>query len=271
MIRHGRSVGRLTIAATPGRIIDDQRPHVTVAGLVPNATVIVTASVTDAAKTAWTSTARFKADDGDRLDLDRTRRCGSYQGVDGGGLLWSMTPGSGQQNAMLAVPVAGDQDVVFTAVSGGRSPSATVVRTVAPAIVREHSLMVAADGLYGVYAASSAPAATPRAGGRRLGQLRRRPVHDGRRRTPRRPRHSGAGTGIFCRPGLPTRLSDIPIEYFEKVAWVGRQPGVDPRRIIVAASPEAAKPRCSPARTTPGSRSDLDRRQRVGRLRPARM
>jgi len=40
--------------------------------------------------------------------------------------------------------------------------------------------------------------------------------------------------GYFDAPGVPKRLVNIPLEYFERaLAWLGRQPGVDPHRISV--------------------------------------
>ncbi len=231
----GGVAGRMTIAATPDRILDDQRAHITVAGLVPGATVLVTASVTDASDTAWTSTATFRADGHGRLDVDHAAPLhGSYHGVDGGGLLWSMTPASGQPDAMLAVPSSGGQEVVFTADSGGRSATTTIARTVAPATVHVQPVTVATDGLYGVYAAPSALTAgsSPAVviwGGSEGGLSTTADAE------------LLAAHGIptlalayFGEPGLPAGMTDIPIEYFEKaVAWIGRQPGVDPQRIIV--------------------------------------
>lgn len=39
----------------------------------------------------------------------------------------------------------------------------------------------------------------------------------------------------FGEGGLPATLKDIPLEYFEKaLRWLGEQPGVDPRRLVVA-------------------------------------
>lgn len=38
----------------------------------------------------------------------------------------------------------------------------------------------------------------------------------------------------FKEPGLPTDLQDIPLEYFAKaIRWVQRQPGVDPKKIVL--------------------------------------
>ncbi|MFL5927102.1 MAG: acyl-CoA thioester hydrolase/BAAT C-terminal domain-containing protein [Gaiellaceae bacterium] len=40
--------------------------------------------------------------------------------------------------------------------------------------------------------------------------------------------------GYFGEDGLPPTLKDVPLEYFEKaLRWLGGQPGVDPRRLVV--------------------------------------
>jgi dienelactone hydrolase len=42
------------------------------------------------------------------------------------------------------------------------------------------------------------------------------------------------GVAYFAEPGLPQTLSRIPLEYFARaLAWLARQPGVDPARIAV--------------------------------------
>jgi dienelactone hydrolase len=109
---------------------------------------------------------------------------------------------------------------------------ATLTRLPALPSVRAESLSVGKDGLHGIY---YAPAA-------------------GHRRRPALLALGGSGGGApydmaallasrgypalalnyFNAPGLPPTLSRIPLEYFARgLRWLGRQPGVDPRRLVV--------------------------------------
>jgi dienelactone hydrolase len=100
--------------------------------------------------------------------------------------------------------------------------------------VHVRQLTVARDGLYGKWF-------TP------TGAKRRGPAvvviggsNGGLLVTPRFAR-SFAGAGYpalalayFKEPGLPKTLEDIPLEYFARaIRWVGKQPGVDPDKIVL--------------------------------------
>ncbi|PCG14323.1 MAG: dienelactone hydrolase [Sphingomonas sp.] len=46
----------------------------------------------------------------------------------------------------------------------------------------------------------------------------------------------------FGAPGLPSRLNLVPLEYFDRaLAWIKRQPGIDPRRISVVGASKGAE------------------------------
>jgi hypothetical protein len=74
----------------------DQRVHLTVTGLAAGDQVTVTATAPDYRHQRWRGQATFRADRHGVVRLDRDRALsGTYTGVDGMGLFWSMNPPTG--------------------------------------------------------------------------------------------------------------------------------------------------------------------------------
>src|SRR5829696_60086 len=74
----------------------DTPVHVRVSGLAAGEEVTISAQDRDGGGRVWRSQAQVTADGGGVVDLDRARpRSGTYQGVDGMGLFWSMNPPDG--------------------------------------------------------------------------------------------------------------------------------------------------------------------------------
>jgi hypothetical protein len=74
----------------------DAPVHVRVSGLGSGDEVTIAAQAHDAGGRVWRSQAQFTADGGGVVDLDRAQpTSGTYQGVDGMGLFWSMNPPDG--------------------------------------------------------------------------------------------------------------------------------------------------------------------------------
>jgi dienelactone hydrolase len=107
----------------------------------------------------------------------------------------------------------------------------TLTRLTALPSVRARSLTVAKDGLYGIYYAPAghrrAPAvlALGGSGGGAPYDMAALLASHG---------YPALALNYFQAPGLPPTLSRIPLEYFARgLRWLGRQPGVDPRRLVV--------------------------------------
>ena len=155
---------------------------------------------------------------------------GSYTGRHAMGLFWSMRPGP---RAAAATPVDGGVATIELLRGSKRLASASLVRERSARGVTERALTPSRDGVFGRYFA---------------------PQPDGRRR-PAVVVFGGSEGGLstapdaallashgfpalalayFGEPGLPRELGRIPLEYFARaVAWLGRRPAVDPRRLVV--------------------------------------
>jgi len=82
---------RPSVTVRPGTSAADQAVHITVAGLPAGQQATIQVASTDARGVRWVSSASYRADGGGTIDLDRAAPVsGSYHGVSGMGLIWSM-------------------------------------------------------------------------------------------------------------------------------------------------------------------------------------
>jgi len=209
--------------------------HITVTGLEPRERVSVQADTTDATGMDFRSAASFTAGDEGEIDLARDApSSGSYSGVDPMGLFWSMAPVDGAPSYVDLLQPEG-QPVTLTVTDQGQTLARRTVlrRPVSPGVtVRQ--LRPAQVGFYGAYHSAadvSSPGPAVLLFGGSEGGL-----------------HGQATASLlasygyptldlayFKEPGLPHMLSRIPLEYFTRaLGWLSRQPGVDPRRLVVS-------------------------------------
>lgn len=81
----------MTVTAQPGSSSADQAVHIEVAGLGAGQQATVRVSSTDANGVPWVSSATYRADASGVVDPGLVAPLsGSYQGVSGMGLVWSM-------------------------------------------------------------------------------------------------------------------------------------------------------------------------------------
>ena len=84
----GRAV---SVAVRPGSSLADQAVQIEITGLTPGEPVNVQLSSTDAHGVPWQAAATYHADPGGDVDLSTaTAISGSYHGISGMGLIWSM-------------------------------------------------------------------------------------------------------------------------------------------------------------------------------------
>jgi dienelactone hydrolase len=197
--------------------------------------VTVQVGSTDARGVPWEASASYRADPAGNVDLSTAAAIsGSYHGVSGMGLIWSM-------HALKPDPAGayywrGTTPLAFTlavSVHGTRVASASFHRSLSSGVLAETMESLKADGFVGefLHPAHTVPGrpAVLVLGGSEGGLpdvlLPALLASNG---------YPALGVAYFAEPGLPQTLSRIPLEYFARaLAWLARQPGVDPARIAV--------------------------------------
>jgi dienelactone hydrolase len=198
----------------------DAPVHLRVGGLAGGEEVTISAQATDAGGKVWRSQARFTADGGGVVDLDRDRPiAGTYQGVDGMGLLWSMNPPGGDPEQALYVPAsAASYTVDLTVAAGGRQlATRTLTRQRRRDGVTVRALRMDTDQVAGLLAlppAGSPPRVAVLAiggsdGGAGLAAMAGVLASHG---------YPTLALAYFHYPGRPGQLRDIPLEYFATAA-----------------------------------------------------
>jgi dienelactone hydrolase len=225
----------VSVAVRPDSSLADQAVHIKISGLSPGELVNVQVSSTDAHGVPWQASAAYRADAGGDVDLNAAAAIsGSYHGVSGMGLIWSMHPlkpdPAGAYFWSNATPP------VFTlAVSayGTRVAAASFQRRFSPMPLAGTTESLKADGFVGEFrhpsnTVSRRPAVLVLGGseGGLPGVLLTALLASNG--------YPALGVAYFAEPGLPQTLSRIPMEYFAgALRWLARQPGVDPARIAV--------------------------------------
>ena len=218
------------LTATPARALIDVPVHIRVSGLRPDDHVRVSATTDDAAGGRWASAATFTANDRGVVDLARApARDGTYAGVDGDGLLWSLRPAGGRRGLFFAPRIGESALRLSVSVAGHVAASTVVRRGTTSADVHEHQLTVRRDGMYGAWFSGRRSNRVPIVliGGSEGGLT---PLTDAALLAAHG--HPALALAYFRAPGLPRELARIPLEYFERaLAWVRTRTGA--RRVAL--------------------------------------
>ncbi|MHB8450283.1 MAG: acyl-CoA thioester hydrolase/BAAT C-terminal domain-containing protein, partial [Mycobacteriales bacterium] len=228
--------GRLDLVVSPLSSLADGVLRVAVAGAKPGSIVTLRVSSTDFRGDAWASEERYLAGQGGTVSLASSAPIsGSYSGtVDAMGPWEFMRPVDSADTQPYYAWGWGPQPFTVTASAAGEQ-SATVVitREMFDPSVTLWDETVSATGFFGQYWAppvtgSLHPAVLDFGGsegglsGALVGGLLA--AHG----------YPTLDLAYFGEPGLPSTLSNIPLEYFVRaLTWLGHQPGVDPHRIFV--------------------------------------
>ena len=224
--------------SAPGALAD-QAINVTVTGLVPGQQVTVAAQATDADHRLWHAHATFSAGpDGDVNLASAAPASGSYSGADSMGLFWSMTTLPGESGNEYFTPAPPQSQASFpvrlTVTSAGRLlASRTVTRNWMAPGETARVLTVQADRVDGVLFLP------PPGASRHPGVLVFGGAEGGMSQTFTAALLAAHGypaltVAYFDWPGLPSKLQEIPLEYFVTAAQIlASQPGVDPAHLLV--------------------------------------
>ncbi len=240
-----------TIVVDHSDSVVDTPVHVRINGLSPGQRVTVTAETANAEGAAWTAHATYAAAPTGTVDLATAMpQDGTYRMADPMGLFWSMRPAV-NDTSFFSAPERG---LVRITVSDGerRIVQRTIIRRHPGARLPTTALTVAKDGFTGMYHPAT-PAGASSGGGQPAGGGNPAVLVIG---------GSEGGDAIdllgpylamhgyptlsmayFKSPGLPPTLSNIPLEYFGRaLAYLSRQPGVDPHRIVVLGASRGGEP-----------------------------
>ncbi|MER8185249.1 acyl-CoA thioesterase/bile acid-CoA:amino acid N-acyltransferase family protein [Kitasatospora sp. NPDC094015] len=218
----------------------DQPVRLRITGLAPGEEVTVAATAADYRSVSWQSRAVFRADAHGVVAPDTTAPLsGTYQGVDGAGLLWSMNPPSGdpeQASFAPSLPQAKPSFQVRIEVSahGKQLAARDVTRRLQADGVSYRELTTAADRVAG--ALFLPPPGTARHPavllfGGSEGDIGVDQVYAAALLASRG--YPALALGYFHHAGLPDTLHDIPLEYFATAAGLlAAQPGADPAQLV---------------------------------------
>lgn len=243
----------VSIAATPVSALLDQRLSIRISGLNPNATVRVRAKSQAQDTLWWRSEAWFMADDRGRIDLDhQAPQSGSYDGADGMGLFWSMSPDKDPKRAdHLSFAIDDFSKPVITEIevtdADGATTSASIKRRYASVGVRSlavHDGVVAT--LYQVDSTGPLPGVLI------IGGSDGGPGAPGVAMLLASHGFAALSVSYFGVPGLPPTLENIPLEYFQRaLLWMRSQPNIDPRSIAIYAESRGTEAALFTAATDP--------------------
>jgi dienelactone hydrolase len=217
--------------------LEDQPAHLEITGLAPRDTVTVTSQAVDNRGKPWQSQAVFRADAHGDLALDTTAPLsGSYRGVDGMGLFWSMnTPSLAPDQASFPTNTSFSVRISVSAHGRTLATRSLTREWIGPGVTTT-VLTLAKDKVVGdLYLPR---AGTPRHpavlvfGGSEGGNSQKAVAsllasHG----------YPALSLAYFDEPGLPSTLTDIPLEYFVTAAkLLAAQPAVDPAHVIAMGS-----------------------------------
>lgn len=227
----------VSITATPASALLDQHIGIQISGLSPNTAVRVRAMSRAQDALWWRSEALFVADSLGQIDLDHdASQSGSYVGIDGMGLFWSMRPDEDPKHADHSAQAIQDFSkplITQIQVADGRGEIAST------SVERRYS-----SGGVRSRAANGEIAATLYLDNQGLplpGVL----VIGGSDGGPGAPEvamllasHGFAALSLsyFGDIGLPQTLENVPLEYFQKaLLWMRSQPDINSRSIAIYA------------------------------------
>ncbi len=195
--------------------------RILVTGVGPGEHIEVAAEADDHTKTAWRSRATFVADGRGKVDIGTVAPIeGTYSGVDGMGLFWSMNPVSGVDDTAYFVPdppgSTREYEVRLTVrPEHSEAAQASVRRVWMTADVTHRRLELAVDTVVGhLYE----PATESRGGVLVLGGSEGGISMSYEAALLASHGFTALALGYFAMPGLPQGLRDIPIEYFAAAA-----------------------------------------------------
>jgi dienelactone hydrolase len=218
------------LQVSPLRAPLDTPVTITVSGLQPAQTATLRARMADEDGNPWSSLATFNADKNGMINPSRQAPyAGTYGIVSPMGLIWSLTAeraGTLIYGKNTLEPMSIDLSLE---VEGKTIAVRNLQRLSIPdTVIMEH---VKKDGLVGIFFRPNSGGPHPgvilfngSGGGLWVDQAANLAAHG----------YATFALGVFGADGLPDRLNDIPLEYFEKgIGWMNGNPAVEKGRLAV--------------------------------------
>jgi dienelactone hydrolase len=217
----------------PDEVILGDRANIRITGLSPKATVTLNAEMIDRNGRLWRSTANFMATAAGEIHLEKQApQSGSYSGIDGLGLYWSMQDTKAVQTDSPIKETFERSIVVFRVIQDGKTLAEKQQTR-----WRQKSGVTSEDvKAHGFLATFYKPQGkSPRAGIILVGgssggigwqrQVASMLASHG---------YCALALAYFNIEGLSPNLEKIPLEYFEKaINWMSANPAVDKKRLAV--------------------------------------
>jgi dienelactone hydrolase len=213
--------------------------HVSVSALPPAGLVTVQARALDRQGQPWVSAAVFRASAAGTLNLaTAVPVSGSYHTADAAGLLWSLRPAPGTNQATSFSPPAAGFTVRLQVLTGGRVRASVTLRRLLPVTVSVQT--VRRDGFAGLlYTSAAVRPGAPAVvvlGGAEGGEDVLPALGLGMSGYP------ALALAYFAEPGLPQCLCSIPLEYFARaVSWLRSQPAGRGRPVVLYGASRGAE------------------------------
>jgi pimeloyl-ACP methyl ester carboxylesterase len=243
----------VSILATPESPLLDQRLTIRIAGLNPNTIVRVSAKSQAQDSLTWRSEALFMVDERGQIDLDRQApQSGSYGGIDGMGLFWSMRPDKQPKAAdHLSFAIEDFSRPFITSIEvtdiNGATVAASIERRYVSAGVRKLSVH---DTIIGTLYQSDQSVPLP--GVLVIGGSDGGPGAPGVAMLLASHGFAALSLSYFGVTGLPPTLENIPLEYFQKaLLWMRSQPSIDSRSVAIYAESRGTEAALSTAASDP--------------------
>lgn len=225
----------VSITATPGSALLDQRVDIRIFGLTPHTTVRVSAKSQAQDALWWRSEALFVVNDRGQIDLDRQApQSGSYSGKDGMGLFWSMRPDKEPKRAdHLSFAIEDGFKPIISLIevtdSGGTATSVSIERHYASVGIHGRATH---NEVVGTLYRNDETAPLP--GVLVIGGSDGGPGAPGVAMLLASHGFAALSLSYFGVPGLSPTLENIPLEYFQKaLVWMRSQPDIDSRSIAI--------------------------------------
>jgi dienelactone hydrolase len=222
--------GAQTLQVIPDHALLDQQETIRAEGLQPNERVEIQARLTDGAGHTWSSSAEFVADAHGDVDTSKQPPVkGSYAGISGIGLIWSMKPTDKHVNSYEFPRDLQPQLTEFTLMRNGKPLSVAHLEQLAvTADVRQIEVQGTLHGVLFLPASAGPHAGILVVGGSEGGVPLEKAAWLAS--------HGFAVLALayFHYEGLPPDLAAIPLEYFgQALAWMASRSEIAADRIAV--------------------------------------